>query len=395
MSEYKLGNNNIDLINVLRNAFNFACDSLKDNKKMNVSSFGEILFNKFQEVSKTVEDRGLTSDRCFVKEAVFGYFLSMSTQAEVYISNCLMDESTISSSDIEESRKKYEELCNALETFDLDKDVDVAIELYIDSLIARGVTQEILDLTIKYFNNDLRALNINKEISNREIGDVSVDKEKSAARNVAALEHYREMLNEMCGDIIEQNIGIENYEKNRVSVNPINIYVHNKMGEIYKFFERKNFSFADSSMIDAISCYFIMLIEEAKNEVQKYYEENQPSFRVIMHEVNGKRYGMEHIKRYNELSDKIYNFSMENDCVEALNSVLDSFEAMPGYEEYISTYIDRYNYELSKLGIDQVIEKRVPIEKEVRKKKILDLRNLISPKDDKKEETVKKRILKK
>ena len=110
--------------------------------------------------------------------------------------------------------------------------------------------------------------------------------------------------------------------------------------------------------MDALSCYFILIVQDAKEELSCYWDINNSVVRAFLHELKNKRYGIEHIKKFNEICNKLYEFSIEKDCVGALNRVLDTYENLPGYNQHINNYIDRFNYELEKLGINQKIEER-------------------------------------
>jgi len=355
MEDYKDDNQFINLIILLRNAFNVACVSVKERRNINIPLFGELLFERYQEVFEFLEKNNISSEKSIIGESIFAYFLSLSSKAEICMSNCLKDDSAISSQEFEINKNEYESLCNKLSDFSFEKNIADAVNIYIDSLVERGISQERLDLTIKFCNDELKELNVDIIIPKRRIGEnTSNDKSK----NLDALENYRKMLEEMCNGILEQKLQIERYEKNSVSINPINIYLHNKMGELYKFFEKKNFSFADSAIMDALSCYFILIVQDAKEELSCYWDINNSVVRAFLHELKNKRYGIEHIKKFNEICNKLYEFSIEKDCVGALNRVLDTYENLPGYNQHINNYIDRFNYELEKLGINQKIEER-------------------------------------
>lgn len=382
-------NESLEAANALKKAFSFVCKKVKENKNIDVESFGEIFYNKFLELVDTLEKRGVPYDDSIVGEVVFSYFDSLTKDAKENLLKCLA---------VKENEemfvKKYNEICGYLLDFDLDKDALKVIEDYIDNNINKGVPQSLVDLTVEAFNDELRELNINQTVLPRKIGEIK----SSNNRNLEALDNHRSALKDLCNGIVEDKIQIEKYEKNSVNLKPIYIYAHNKMGEIYKYFESKGFAYADSFLVETVFAYFQLLIFTAKTEIEKYKNENSSTFRQLSHGLKGQKFGINHIRCYNDLCDKLVNFSFEENCVEAINDVMDCILIDPENFPYVKSPIERYNYELKKLGIDQVVEERKredSVVDEIKNKKNLlsNLKNMLitsKSKDKEKKKTLKK-----
>lgn len=159
-----------------------------------------------------------------------------------------------------------------------------------------------------------------------------------------------DMINKLLAPIkfIIPNIRIEN----------IGLYSGNKMRSMYKRFKNSNIDYTDSLVNEAIEHYIVHQNDNALIDLNLFLIklhnliEYSKSKKLLIDFINES----EELKEYRELSQKVYEFDIESNVIDAIEYTLENATIIVGYD--INGLIDEYNLELEKLGINKKVEYR-------------------------------------
>ena len=159
-----------------------------------------------------------------------------------------------------------------------------------------------------------------------------------------------DMINKLLVPIkfIIPNIRIEN----------IGLYSGNKMRSMYKRFKNSNIDYTDSLVNEAIEHYIVHQNDNALIDLNLFLIklhnliEYSKSKKLLIDFINES----EELKEYRELSQKVYEFDIESNVIDAIEYTLENATIIVGYD--INGLIDEYNLELEKLGINKKVEYR-------------------------------------
>ena len=159
-----------------------------------------------------------------------------------------------------------------------------------------------------------------------------------------------DMINKLLAPIkfIIPNMRIEN----------IGLYSGNKMRSMYKRFKNSNIDYTDSLVNEAIEHYIVHQNDNALIDLNLFLIklhnliEYSKSKKLLIDFINES----EELKEYRELSQKVYEFDIESNVIDAIEYTLENATIIVGYD--INGLIDEYNLELEKLGINKKVEYR-------------------------------------
>ena len=159
-----------------------------------------------------------------------------------------------------------------------------------------------------------------------------------------------DMINKLLAPIkfIIPNIRIEN----------IGLYSGNKMRSMYKRFKNSNIDYTDSLVNEAIEHYIVHQNDNALIDLNLFLIKlhnligYSKSKKLLIDFINES----EELKEYRELSQKVYEFDIESNVIDAIEYTLENATIIVGYD--INGLIDEYNLELEKLGINKKVEYR-------------------------------------
>ena len=173
---------------------------------------------------------------------------------------------------------------------------------------------------------------------------------KKIIKYVRKFESAYDMINKLLAPIkfIIPNIRIEN----------IGLYSGNKMRSMYKRFKNSNIDYTDSLVNEAIEHYIVHQNDNALIDLNLFLIklhnliEYSKSKKLLIDFINES----EELKEYRELSQKVYEFDIESNVIDAIEYTLENATIIVGYD--INGLIDEYNLELEKLGINKKVEYR-------------------------------------
>lgn len=159
-----------------------------------------------------------------------------------------------------------------------------------------------------------------------------------------------DMINKLLAPIkfIIPNMRIEN----------IGLYSGNKMRSMYKRFKNSNIDYTDSLVNEAIEHYIVHQNDNALIDLNLFLIKlhnligYSKSKKLLIDFINES----EELKEYRELSQKVYEFDIESNVIDAIEYTLENATIIVGYD--INGLIDEYNLELEKLGINKKVEYR-------------------------------------
>ncbi len=130
----------------------------------------------------------------------------------------------------------------------------------------------------------------------------------------------------------------------KINVENIGRIFNNKLNELNRYYEKRNQSFYEGSFVgSSILEYFCLLIEEGTQNIASYCMRKEAK----------------NLKRYQELCNKIFEFDIEKDLIEALTVciVKDGCKSNNAYYYKINPQTrKRYNDEMQALGYTKTIE---------------------------------------
>lgn len=142
-----------------------------------------------------------------------------------------------------------------------------------------------------------------------------------------------------------------------IELKPIGIYLNNKIVELYHYFENSNISYHESYVNQHIVNYLNLLIQQAHDILFDYFKFTNTKINLFRR-LMGKKIGDEYLKKYNDICDKILNFSVNEDVLTAINISLDDYMKQFYYNGDVNVCIDEINIELDQIGINKKVEHR-------------------------------------
>ncbi len=128
----------------------------------------------------------------------------------------------------------------------------------------------------------------------------------------------------------------------KINVENIGRIFNNKLNELNRYYEKRNQSFYEESFVaTSILEYFCLLINEGKNKLVSYCMTREE----------------EHLKKYRELCNLIFEFDIEKDLIVALKScIIEDYYKGKAYYKLDAQTRQNYNEELQNLGSSKTIE---------------------------------------